>query len=129
MTEALLTNLSEERVRGVLAHELALIKNHDVLVSSIAAMIVAAISAIANVLQLSFLFGGDEEDGPLGWLGSLAAMIPAPLWRHAPAAGSVPPREYLADATAARMLGTGRPLADALQTISHGHTQHSLSTR
>jgi heat shock protein HtpX len=79
MTERLLTHLPEERVRGVLALELAHIKNHDILVSSITAMIAGAVSATANALQLSFPFGGDEEDSPLGLLGSLAAMILAPL--------------------------------------------------
>ena len=48
----------------MLAHELAHIKNRDILVSSIAAMIAGAVSAVANVLALSFLFGGDEEENP-----------------------------------------------------------------
>lgn len=117
MTEGLLMELPIEQVRGVLAHELAHIKNHDILVSSVAAMIAGAVSAIANVLQLSFLFGSDEEDNPLGLVGSLAAMILAPLGATLLQLGVSRQREYLADATAARLMGEAGPLADALEQI------------
>jgi heat shock protein HtpX len=67
VTEGLLAHLPEDQVRGVLGHEFAHIRNRDILVSTIAAMVAGAISAIANLLQLSFLSGGaDEEDSPLG---------------------------------------------------------------
>ena len=69
ITEGLLASLPHEHVSGVLAHELAHIRNRDILVSSVAATIAGAISAIANILQLSFLFGDDPEDNPLGLLG------------------------------------------------------------
>jgi len=117
MTEGLLTTLPAEHVRGVLAHELAHIRNHDILVSSIAAMIAAASSAIANILQLSFLFGADEEDNPLGLVGSLVALLLAPLGATLLQLGVSRQREYLADATAARLLGDPAPLADALEEI------------
>ena len=61
--------MPREQVRGVLAHELAHIRNRDVLVTTIAAMIGAAISAIANFLQFQWLFGGDDDDSPLGAIG------------------------------------------------------------
>ena len=119
VTEGLLMELPLEQVRGVLAHELAHIKNHDILVSSIAAMIAGAVSAIANVLQLSFLFGSEDEDNPLGLLGALAAMILAPLGATLLQLGVSRQREYLADATAAQLLGEAAPLADALEQIEH----------
>jgi heat shock protein HtpX len=77
----LLEQLPPEQVRAVVAHELAHIRNRDVLVSSIAAMIAGAVSAIANVLQFSFFFGGHDDDdaGPLGWLGTIATLMLAPL--------------------------------------------------
>src|SRR5438874_943306 len=79
-TWALVVRLPRDQIRGVLAHELSQIKNRDILVSSLAATIAGAISAVVNVLQLSFLFGGgDEEGGPLGLLGAIAAMLLAPL--------------------------------------------------
>jgi heat shock protein HtpX len=116
-TEGLLMSLPPDQLQGVLAHEVAHIKNHDILVSSIAAMIAGVVSAIANVLQLSFLFGADEEDNPLGLVGSLAAMILAPLGATLLQLGVSRQREYLADATAARLLGRASPLADALESI------------
>jgi heat shock protein HtpX len=120
-TEGLLTTLPLEQMRGVLAHEIAHIKNHDILVSSVAAMIAGVVSAIANVLQLSFLFGGDEQDNPLGLVGSLAAMILAPLGATLLQLGVSRQREYLADATAAELLGRAAPLADALESIERSH--------
>ena len=121
MTEGLLTGFSLAHVRGVLAHELAHIANRDILVSSITAMIAGAISAISNVLALSFLFGSDEEDSPLGMLGSLAALVLAPIGATLLQLGVSRQREYLADATAARLLGDGAPLADALEQIERMH--------
>jgi heat shock protein HtpX len=118
MTEGLLATLPLGQVEGVLAHELSHIKNHDILVSSIAAMIAGAVSAIANVLQLWFLFGSEEQDNPLGLVGSLAAMILAPIGATLLQLGVSRQREYLADATAARMLGRAAPLADALEEIA-----------
>ncbi len=118
MTEGLLVNLRLEEIRGVLAHELSHIRNRDILVSSLAATIAGAISAIVNVLQLSFLFGGvDDEDGPLGMLGAFAAMLLAPLGAMLLQLGVSRQREYLADASAAELLGSGAPLADALEGL------------
>src|ERR671935_200351 len=80
VTQGLLQHLPPDQIKGVLAHEFAHIKNRDILVSSIAAMVAGAISAIANILQFSLLFGGDDEDsGPLGLIGTLATIILAPL--------------------------------------------------
>ena len=122
VTEGLLERMPPEQIRGVLAHELAHIRNRDVLVSSLAAMIAGAISAIANVLQFTFLFGGadDEDQGPLGWLGALATLLLAPLAAMLLQLAVSRQREYLADATAARLLGGGRPLADALESLERG---------
>jgi heat shock protein HtpX len=121
VTEGLLQFMPPEHVRAVIAHELAHIRNRDVLVSSIAAMIAGAISAIANVLQFSFLFGGDDEDsGPLGWLGTIALLVLAPIAAVLLQLAVSRQREHLADATAARLLGAGRPLADALENLERG---------
>jgi heat shock protein HtpX len=118
VTDGLLQQLPPEQVKGVLAHEFAHIKNRDILVSSIAAMVAGAIAAIANVLQFSLLFGGDEEDsGPLGWIGLIATIILAPLAASLLQLGVSRQREYLADATGAELLGRARPLADALETL------------
>ncbi|HET7048931.1 MAG TPA: M48 family metalloprotease [Solirubrobacteraceae bacterium] len=121
VTQGLLHQLPTGEVKGVLAHEFAHIKNRDILVSSIAAMVAGAISAIATVLQFSMLFGGsDEDDSPLGLLGTLAAIIIAPIAAMLLQLGISRQREYLADATGAQLLGHAAPLADALATLERG---------
>jgi heat shock protein HtpX len=122
VTEGLLRYLPRDQVRGVLAHEVAHIANRDILVMTIAAMIGAAISAIANILQFSMIFGGgdDEDSNPLGIVGALVAIIVAPMAAMILQLAVSRQREYLADATAAQYLGEAKPLADALGTLQRG---------
>jgi heat shock protein HtpX len=121
VTDGLLTHLPAAEVEGVLAHEFAHIRNRDILVSSIAAMVAGAVSAIATVLQVSLWFGGgDDEESPLGLIGTLAAIIVAPIAATLLQLGVSRQREYLADATAAKLLGRAAPLADALETLERG---------
>jgi heat shock protein HtpX len=121
VTEGLLRDLPREQVRGVLAHELAHVKNRDVLVTTVAAMLGAAITAAANFLQFSWLFGGgDDEESPLGLVGTIAAIMIAPIAAMILQLAVSRQREYLADATAAKLLGEGRPLADALESLERG---------
>jgi heat shock protein HtpX len=115
VTEGLLRHLPLDQVEGVLAHEFAHIKNRDILVSSIAAMVAGAISAIATMLQFSMLFGGsDDEDSPLGFIGTLAAIIIAPIAATLLQLGVSRQREYLADATGAQLLGRAEQAAQRI---------------
>jgi heat shock protein HtpX len=118
VTQGLLQYLPRDQVRGVLAHEFAHIKNRDILVASIAAMIAGAISA----LQWLLFFGGasDDDDSPLGAIGAIAAIIIGPIAAALLQMAVSRQREYLADATAARVIGEGKPLADALETLERG---------
>ncbi len=121
VTEGLLALMPREQVRGVIAHELAHVRNRDVLVTTIAAMIGAAIAAIANFLQFQWLFGGgDDDESPLGFVGTIAAIIIAPIAAMLLQLAVSRQREYLADQTAAELLGEGRPLVDALGTLARG---------
>jgi len=121
VTQGLVSQLPAREVEGVLAHEFGHIKNRDILVSSIAAMVAGAISAIANILQFSMLFGGsDDEDSPLGMVGALAAIIVAPIAAMLLQLAVSRQREYLADATGAQLLGRAAPLADALERLERG---------
>ncbi len=120
VTEGLVALMPRDQVRGVLAHELAHIRNRDVLVTTIAAMIGAAISAIAHFLQFQWLFGGDDDESPLGLIGTIAAIVVAPIAAMLLQFAISRQREFLADHTAAELLGGGRPLADALGTLQSG---------
>ncbi len=120
VTQGLLQSMPRDQVKGVLAHEFAHIKNRDILVSSIAAMIAGAISAVGNIFFFIGMFGGNNRDNPLGAVGLLATIIIAPLAASLLQLAVSRQREYLADATAARMLGTGEPLAEALETLERG---------
>ena len=121
VTEGLLQSLPPDQVNSVLAHELGHIKNRDILVSSIAAMVAGAIAAIANLFQFSLLFGSDEGDaGPLGWIGLIGTIIFAPLAASLLQLAVSRQREYLADTTGAELRGRASPLADALETLERG---------
>ncbi len=122
VSTGLLDTLSREEVAGVVAHELAHIKNRDTLTMAVAATIGGAISMLAQWMQFGMLFGGgnrDERGGGVGFLGALAAMIVAPM-----AAGLVQmaisrSREYQADRMGAMIAGNPRWLASALAKISN----------
>lgn len=112
-TRGLLERLSPQEVAGVMAHELAHIRNHDTLIMTITATMAGAISMLAN---FALFFGGDR-DRPGGMIGTLALMILAPL-----AAGLVQmaisrSREYEADRIGAEICGQPLWLASALTRI------------
>jgi len=117
VTDGLMQLLNRSEVEGVLAHELAHVKNRDVLIATIAATMAGAITMIANALQWGMIFGysRDEEDNnPLGMIGSLLMIILAPLAATLIQLAISRTREFQADATGARIAGTPDGLASAL---------------
>jgi heat shock protein HtpX len=121
VTSGIQRALPPRELEGVIAHEMAHIKNRDILIASMAAMVAGAISAIVNFLQFSLLFGGgDEDSGPLGIIGTIGAMLLAPIAAIVIQMAISRQREYVADATGAELLGDPLPLADALVRLHHG---------
>jgi heat shock protein HtpX len=116
VTEGITQLLSESELRGVLAHELAHVRNRDTLTQSIAATIGGAITWIAYML----LFFGDDDNSPLGLVASLAMVLLAPLAATLIQLGISRQREYAADATGARIAGSSNALADALERLEAG---------
>ncbi len=112
VTQGLLKLMPREQVKGVLAHELSHVKNRDILVSSIAAMIGSVITWLSYMF---IFFGGDNENGSP--IGALVALIVGPLAATLLQLGISRQREYLADASGARLLGQAAPLADALESL------------
>jgi len=115
VTTGLVQSLSREELSGVIAHELAHVKNHDTLLMTITATIAGAISMVA---QFGMFFGGnrDNNNGP-GLIGSIAMMILAPLGAMLVQTAISRTREYAADNLGARIVGQPMWLASALAKI------------
>ena len=117
VSTGLLEALSPEEVAGVMAHELAHIKNRDTLTMTVAATIGGAISMFANMLQFGMIFGGNRDGNRVGWLGTLATIIIAPLAAMLVQMAISRSREYQADHIGALIVGNPRWLASALEKI------------
>jgi heat shock protein HtpX len=118
-THGIMQVLSETELEGVIAHELAHVKNRDTLISSIAATSSAAIVGIGRMLMYAGMFGGrqDEREGGSNPIALLAMMILAPLAAMMIQMWISRTREFAADAEGARIAGTPYGLADALRKI------------
>lgn len=112
--------LTKEELAGVIAHELAHIKNRDTLISAVTATIAGAIAAIADMWMWSQIFsmfgGGDDEEGG-NPIGELLLVIVAPIAATLIQLGISRAREFQADELGARILGDPLPLASALEKI------------
>lgn len=120
-TTGLLNLLDRDEIAGVMAHELAHIRNRDTLIMTLTATIAGAISMIAN---LGMLFGGSRNrDNPMGVIGVIALVILAPLGAMIVQMAISRTREYGADRGGAEISGNPRALASALSKIS-GAVRH-----
>lgn len=117
VTQGLMDNLSWDEIRGVLAHELSHVGNRDILIGSVAAAIAMGITFLARMAMWGAMFGGgrsDEDNNPIAMLATaLLAPIAAALLQMALSRS----REFEADRTGARLIGTGEPLASALEKL------------
>jgi heat shock protein HtpX len=112
----LLERLTAQEVAGVLAHELAHVKNRDTLTMTIAATFGGAISMLSQYLQINALFGR-RGGGPFGWVGMFAAMLIAPFAAMLAQMAISRSREYAADRLGAEICGHPDWLASALVKI------------
>jgi heat shock protein HtpX len=117
VTRGITEILDERELRGVLAHEIAHVKNRDILVASVAAGIATAISHLANVLAFSGLLGGSQQDDEGHPAQGLLFMFLAPIGATLVQLGISRSREYLADETGARLTGDPLALASALAKL------------
>lgn len=127
VTEGLLQQCPADEIRGVLAHEMAHIRNRDILIGSVAAAIATAISFLANMAMFAGLFGGssDDDDGPSGASMLLMAII-API-----AAGMLQmavsrSREFEADRVGSQISGDPLALAAALRRLERVSQQSPM---
>ncbi len=116
VTRGITQLLSEDELRGVLSHELAHVKHRDILITSVAATIGAAITYLGYMLMW---FGGDDES-PLGLVGTLAMVLLAPIAATIIQLSISRQREFAADATGAELTGNPESLASALLRLEEG---------
>jgi len=119
VTTGIMKILSREELEGVLAHELAHIKNRDILIGTIAASIAGAISYLAQMAQWAMIFGGkSNEDGEQGSpIASIVMMIVGPIAAMIVQMAISRSREYGADAGGASISGNPLSLANALKKL------------
>ena len=116
VTRGITKLLSEDELRGVLAHELAHIKHRDILIQSVASAIGAAITYLAYML----LWFGSDDESPLGLVASLAMVLLAPIAATIIQLAISRQREYAADAGGAEICGNPESLASALLRLEQG---------
>jgi heat shock protein HtpX len=119
-TTGLLRTLSRDEIAGVMAHELAHIKNRDTLIMTITATLAGAVSMLA---QFGLFFGGNRNNNPLGIVGVLAMVILAPLAAMVVQMAISRSREYAADKMGAQIVGRPRYLASALAKLGNAARQ------
>lgn len=123
VTQGILDLLSDDELDGVIAHELAHIKNRDILTQTIAATVAGAISMLAMMARWGAIFGGyggrDRDNGG-GLIGLLVAAIVAPIAAMFIQMAISRSREYAADATGAKICGQPLSLASALKKLHAG---------
>ncbi|MFN4033643.1 MAG: zinc metalloprotease HtpX [Fimbriimonadales bacterium] len=117
VTQGLLQLMSYEEVKGVIAHELAHIKNRDTLIMAVAATIAGAISALTQMFYYATIFFGSRDERGGNPLAALALVIIAPIAAMIVQLAISRAREYEADKTGAEIAGTPVGLANALRKL------------
>jgi heat shock protein HtpX len=125
-TSGILRILSEDELAGVMAHELAHVKNRDILISTIAATFAGAITYLAHMAQWAAMFGGgrsNDDEGGGGFFGMILMAILAPIAAMLVQMAISRSREFGADAGGASICGNPLSLANALQKLEMGNRQ------
>ncbi len=120
VTSGIVSLLNERQLRGVIAHEIAHIKNRDILIASLAAALASAVTYVAHAMQwMAFAGQRDDEESSSPWA-RLAFALLAPLAGTLIQLAISRSREYVADATGASLSGDPHALADALERLHMG---------
>lgn len=129
VTQGILSALTRDELRGVLAHEISHIRNHDILITSVAAAVALGITMVARMVMWGAMFGGMGGDDDRGQnpLGLLALVILAPLAAAILQMALSRAREFEADESGAELIGNGEPLARALEKIESAAKQAPMN--
>ena len=129
VTEGIMRLLSKEELMGVLGHELAHIRNGDILIGTIAATFAGAIAMLANMAQWAMIFGGRNDEEGQNPIAVIAMMIIAPIAAMLIQMAISRSREYLADREGAKIHGNPRHLARALKKLQRGAERAPMDAR
>ncbi|MBI2619971.1 MAG: zinc metalloprotease HtpX [Ignavibacteriales bacterium] len=127
-TEGLLRLLSDDELEGVIAHELAHIRNRDILVSTIVATMAGTITFLARMVMYASLFGGRSRSEGSNPLGEILLLLLAPVAALLIQFAVSRSREFLADAGGAEISGKPLSLASALKKLQAGNERKPLET-
>ena len=120
VNQGILDVLTWEELQGVLAHEISHVRNRDILIGSVAAAVAMGITFLARMVMWGAMFGGGSRDRNDNVLGTLALVILAPLAAGLLQMALSRSREYEADRRGAQLIGSGEPLARALEKLDRG---------
>jgi heat shock protein HtpX len=120
VTRGILEICDWDELRGVLAHELSHVGNRDILIGSVAAAIATFITYLAFMARWAAIFGGGGRDRDQNPLALFATALLAPIAAALLHAALSRSREFEADRSGAQLIGSGEPLARALQKLEHG---------
>ena len=126
VTQGIMRLLTPTELKGVLAHEMGHVRNRDILIQSIAATLGGAIMVLADMARIAVFFGGsrdNEEGGGSNALASLLFAFLAPIAAMLIQMAISRSREYIADATGARLCHNPESLARALEKLAYGNQQ------
>ncbi len=129
VTQGILKLLSKEELKGVLAHEVAHVKNRDILIATIAATMASVITYIAHMTQFAAMFGGmsrDDNEGRGNVISLLLLAILAPIAAMLIQLAISRSREFIADETGAKLIKKSEPLAKALEKLESSAKSHPL---
>lgn len=127
VTTGILRLINDQELEAVIGHELAHVKNRDILIGSVAATFAGAITMIANMAQWALIFGGrsDDDEGG-GLIGGLVMIIVAPIAATLLQLAISRSREYIADRDGARIAGNPMALASALAKLHNMNTDYPI---
>lgn len=119
-TEGILNLLSKNELKGVIAHEISHIKNRDILIMTVAAVIAGIIAYVATMAQWAAIFGGGNRREGGNIIGLLVLIIVVPIAAMIIQLAISRTREYLADSSGAKTIKNPNALADALEKLEAG---------
>jgi heat shock protein HtpX len=120
--------MNREEIRGVIAHELAHVKNRDILIGSIAATMAGAVMMLASMARWSAIFGGGRDDESSGgFIGLIIVSVLAPIAAMLIQMAISRSREYQADSTGAQIAGNPKGLAAALEKLGNFAARRPLN--